>query len=393
MRVQPREELKINSLSHSMKKISTTILFYGLYSLICCCFFCSSLNATENSECLDCHSDESITKESTDNILNTEITESLYVDEDAFNHSIHNINGVTCVDCHSDIEELDYDNDVPHATYLKAVCCASCHEEAGDEFKNSVHMKMNKKGITMTCYACHGYHYVKPMEGASVAERQNSICLKCHNPYQYHDWLPSGEAHFSLVECVVCHAPDVPRHIILKFYDLVTDQFYNSDEIIQTIGLTYENFMATIDQNKDDIINLNEFEDLVFMLKQKNIRAIFHAELVADISSIAHHINRGSAEKTCQNCHSSDSPYFNAVSIVMTRNDGSVEQYDVERSVLQSYYVSHFYLLGGTRMKLLDEIGMYILIIGAGITVVHLTLRLLTAPIRSKRDTDGDTDG
>jgi CxxC motif-containing protein (DUF1111 family) len=91
------------------------------------------------------------------------------------------------------------------------------------------------------------------METASVAERENSICLKCHNPFQYHKWLPSSEAHFSYVECVVCHAPDVPRHINLKFFDLGTNKFYGCDDLLAIMGIDYDEFMPTIDKNKDGI--------------------------------------------------------------------------------------------------------------------------------------------
>jgi len=367
-----------------MKKI----LRWGL-SIACICWLWPAAGfAIENSECFECHSDEGLTKESTDNILKTEITEFLYVDEDKFNHSVHNINGITCVDCHSDIEELNYDEEVPHQQYLNTVCCASCHEEAGDDFKNSVHMKMRNKGITMTCYACHGYHYVKHMEGASVTERENSICLKCHNPYQFHDWLPSRDSHFAYVECVVCHAPDVPRHINLKLYDLVTDTFYKSDKLFKVLGMESEQFMGTIDGNKDGVIDSAEFDNLVLILKQKNIHAVFRAELVADINSIAHHVNRGTAEKTCRNCHSAESPYFNAVSLIFSKDDGTVERYNVARPVLESYHVSHFYLLAGTRMKLMDKIGIFLFAGGACAVFIHFTVRVLTIPLRRKKDQD-----
>ncbi len=369
-----------------MKKMTRCTLRCGLYIVLICCIWPFTLWAVENSECFDCHSDESLTKESTSNILQVEITESLYVDEEKFNHSIHNLNDITCVDCHSDIEELNYDEEVPHAIYLQAVVCASCHEESGEEFKSSVHMEMRNKGITMTCYACHGYHYVHQIEGASVAERTNSVCLKCHNPYQYHEWLPAGDSHFAFVECVVCHAPDVPRHINLRFFDLVTNKFYNGDDLLKILGIDYDEFMPTFDKNKDEIINSGEFDDLVLMLKHKKIRTIFHAELVADVDSIAHQIHRGSAQKTCGNCHAADSPYFNAVSILLTMDDGTVERYNVERSVLESYHVNHFYLLGGTRIKLLDKLGLLIIVGGVCGAFGHLSVRLLTRPIRRRRE-------
>ncbi len=361
------------------------LLRYGLYIFLICFLWPSILWAIDNSECLECHSDENLTKESTDNILQVEITESLFVDEKKFNKSIHNIKGITCLDCHSDIKELDWNEEVPHALYLTRVHCVSCHEDSGEEFKNSVHMKMRTKGITMTCYACHGYHYVQQMEGASVAERTNSICLKCHNPNQYHGWLPSGDAHFASVECVVCHAPDVPRHIDLRFYDLLTNKFFKGDELLKIIGFDYNEIMQKIDKNKDEIIDMNEFDDLFFMLKHKNIRPILRAELVADINSIAHQINRESAQKTCEKCHASDSPYFNAVSLILTKDDGTVERYNIDRAILASYYVSHFYLLGGTRVKLLDKIGLLIIAGGACTVFGHFIVRVLTIPSRRRK--------
>jgi len=367
-----------------MRKKTDFPLLYWLCIVLTCSLWPSILWAIDNSECFECHRDESLTKESTDNILQVAITESLYVDEDKFTKSIHNINGITCVDCHFDIEELDWNEEVPHAPYLERVYCVSCHENSGEEFKNSVHMKIRTKGITMTCYACHGYHYVQQMEGASVAERTNSICLNCHNPYQFHDWLPSGDAHFAHVECVVCHAPDVPRHIDLRFYDLLTKKFYKSDELFKSIGIDYDKIIQMIDENKDEIIDMNEFDDLHFMLKQKNIRPILRAELVADINSIAHQISRGSAQKTCEKCHASESPYFNAVSISLTRDDGTVKRYNIDRAILESYYVRHFYLLGGTRVKLLDKLGLLIIAGGACIAFGHFMIRVLTFSLRRR---------
>ncbi|MCG6930164.1 MAG: hypothetical protein LJE64_06360 [Desulfofustis sp.] len=373
-----------------MKKNYHFTVRYGLYIILTCSVLCPSpLAAVDNSECFECHSDEGLTTESTDNILQIEITESLYVDEDTFDKSIHNLIGITCVDCHADIEELDWNEEVPHARRLEKVHCVSCHEDAGEEFKNSVHMKMRTKGITMTCYACHGYHYVRQMEGASVAERTNSICLKCHNPNQFHEWLPSGDAHFAHVECVVCHAPEVPRHIDLRFYDLITMRFYKGDELIKIIGTNFDKIIQTIDKNHDQIIGMNEFDDLFFMLKQKNIRPILRAELVADINSIAHQISRESAQKTCEMCHASDSPYFNAVSIILIRDDDTVERYKIDRAILESYYVSHFYLLGGTRIKRLDKIGLLIIAGGACAALGHLIIRVLTIPLRrGKKEND-----
>ena len=112
------------------------------------------------------------------------------------------------------------------------------------------------------------------------------------------------------------------------------------------------------------------------------------AELVADINSIAHQITRESAQKTCEKCHASDSPYFNAVSIILPMNDGTVERYHVDRAILESYFVSHFYLLGGTRVKLLDRIGFLIIAGGASAAFGHFIIRALTSPLRRREKED-----
>ncbi len=371
-----------------MKKMTRLTKCYGLFFLFLCFLWPSAGLAIENSECMDCHSDESLTKECTDNILQTSITESLYVDEDKFNHSVHNINGITCIDCHTDIEELNWDEELPHKMYLEPVVCTTCHEEEGEAYKKSVHMEILKKGITMRCYACHGYHYVEYSETATVAERGNNYCLKCHNPYQYHEWLPAKEAHFSMVECVVCHSPEVPNKIHLNFIDLVSNKLYTSNEILDALGVDYDEFMPLLDTNKDGIINSSELENLALMLRLKNIHAVFHVELLAELLPIAHEVKRGTAEQDCVKCHSANSTYFDSVSILMTRDDGTIDRYEVDRAVLESYNLSHFYLMSGTRVKLLDKIGFLLLAGGACGALGHLTIRIFTIPIRRKRKTD-----
>nr|WP_320009868.1 cytochrome c3 family protein [uncultured Desulfobulbus sp.] len=371
-----------------MKSIHSVTRLLGACLLAACTLWPLQVLAVENSECMECHSDETLTKKSTDNILQVELTKSLYVDEDAFNHSVHNANGITCVDCHTDIEALNWDEDLPHAATLQPVQCAMCHEESAVEFKDSVHMAMRTKGISMTCYACHGYHNVKQMASASVSERMDYVCLKCHNPYQSHDWLPSKESHFANVDCVVCHSPNAPRHTHLRFFDLATGTYDQTDSLMEKIGVSAKDFMATVDTDKDGAVNQGEFDDLMLRLKLKNIRTVLHAELVAAIDASAHGIVKQGAQKECGQCHSSNSSYFNEVNIVFPNPDGGIVHHKVDRSVLESYYVSHFYLLGGTRIKLLDKIGLIIVAGGVLVVLGHLTMRLLTIPWRRKHAAD-----
>jgi hypothetical protein len=145
-----------------------------------------------------------------------------------------------------------------------------------------------------------------------------------------------------------------------------------------------EGFMATVDTDKDGRINQDEFDDLMLRLKLKNIRTVIHAELVAAIDAKAHRIINGGAQKECEKCHSSNSSYFRDVNIVFSDPNGEIIHHKVDRSVLESYNVSNFYLLGGTRIKLLDKIGLVIIGCSACIVLGHLSVRILTFPWRRK---------
>ena len=124
---------------------------------------------------------------------------------------------------------------------------------------------------------------------------------------------------------------------------------------------------------------------MVLLLRQKGIIGTFHAEVVVDIVPLVHHVNRGQANRDCNQCHNPKSAYFRDVNIVLNKADGTIQYNLVDRAVLSSYYVSHFYAVGGTRIRLLDKIGIALLVGGISVVVVHLTMRIFTAPIRRRR--------
>lgn len=364
------------------KKKPGNFLVWSLCALfVSTSYLCPSPSlATENSECMECHGDESLSREESEGM-----SENVYVDYTKFKFSVHNINEVGCVDCHSDIEELDYDQDVPHPVSLAVVNCDYCHEEEGEAYLNSVHKKAGGKGITIPCYACHGYHYVTHLEANSVFERENAFCLKCHNPNNFHDWLPQKDVHFAFVECTVCHAPEASRHVALRFYDMVSEQFLDGPDFLEALNTDYDDFLPMLDKNGDGILNFDEFENMIFLLKQKNVRGTFHGEVVVDMVPEVHHVNRGGANRECEQCHNPESPFFQEVLICLNKEDGTRMSIKVERRVLESYYVNHFYAIGGTRVRLLDKIGIALIVGGLSLVAGHLSVRIFTIPVRRRR--------
>lgn len=346
-----------------------------------CLGFVENALSIENSECMECHSDRSLER-----VKSEGMRQDLYLDYEKFKYSVHNVNGVGCTDCHTAIDHLDFDAEVPHPTSLAAPRCYDCHEQEGQAYRDSVHYKAGGKGVTIPCYACHGYHYVTRLESNNVLERENNFCLKCHDPNKFHAWLPQKETHFAHVECTVCHAPDAPRQIHLNFFNLMTNHYLLTKDMLKALNANHDNFMELFDHNKNGVLDVGEIEDIVLLLRQKGIRGTFHGELLSDVQAVVHHVNRGAAKRDCETCHNPTSPFFESVAIALTRDDGSVQSFLVARNVLETYYVNHFYALGGTRVRILDKIGIVMLLAGTCIVVLHLSARIIVS-LSGRRDT------
>ncbi len=126
-----------------------------------------------DEDCLNCHEDKDL-KDNSDR--------SLFVDKVQFGNSIHGRSGISCVNCHADLEKV---KDFPHPEKLAKVNCSGCHTEAQQKFERSIHGKaVTDKGLERVhCQSCHGYHDV--LEGHNVNSRthplqQPATCGSCH---------------------------------------------------------------------------------------------------------------------------------------------------------------------------------------------------------------------
>ena len=130
------------------------------------------VSAIEDSSCFICHADPSLTKRLQDGSVI-----SLYVDEEAYKHSIHAT--TTCVSCHADIEEL------PHQENLKHVDCSVCHVET-EAFDKSLHGVALKAGDpdVSGCKDCHGTHDMRASTdplSKTFPGNLSETCGKCHS--------------------------------------------------------------------------------------------------------------------------------------------------------------------------------------------------------------------
>jgi formate dehydrogenase gamma subunit len=196
-----------------------------------------------SADCLACHNDESLVKESDGKQI------SLHVSEAGFRASVHG--PLDCRSCHADV--IAY----PHDPAPARVPCAECHKNAGEKYDRSLHARAVQNGsykaascldchgnghrilassdpksktaranIAGTCGSCHGVKFV--IEGTGLTSRpflayqesvhgraisagrnQAAVCTDCHNS---HDILTAADSRSPIFKfnvpatCGKCHS-------------------------------------------------------------------------------------------------------------------------------------------------------------------------------------------
>ncbi len=152
-------------------------------------WFAVSASAFEDGECLECHGAQDLTVTRKDKVI------SLYVDENVHNNSIHGANGITCVDCHADVEEI------PHAESLNPVECNNCHDEAAEVISDSVHSGESLlTGKGAFCKDCHGSHDILPADNNNSRLYPLNIPATCGICHSDEEVVGSAAAVSSLYE-------------------------------------------------------------------------------------------------------------------------------------------------------------------------------------------------
>ena len=127
----------------------------------------------DNTECLSCHEDKSLTTERQGK------TVSLFVDQATFAKSTHA--DLSCVTCHMDLEGKE----MPHEVPVAPVQCGTCHTSEEELHKESLHGKAVARGdaLAPNCQSCHGSHSIVPVsstESAVSPLRIPFLCGRCH---------------------------------------------------------------------------------------------------------------------------------------------------------------------------------------------------------------------
>ena len=117
--------------------------------------------AQKVEDCLMCHDSKDLTTQRDGKAV------SLYVDGKKFSGSVHG--SLTCVDCHSDLQNKE----LPHEEKLAKVACGNCHADEQKLHAESRHGKAVARGdpLAPRCKDCHGNHDILPVKdpGSAVA--------------------------------------------------------------------------------------------------------------------------------------------------------------------------------------------------------------------------------
>lgn len=173
--------------------------------LVLAAFHAQAVSAPGDSDCLDCHGDNTLVETNFDGRVI-----SLFVDVARLHASAHHTN--SCISCHADATGKHPDDNIT----LKPVNCAICHPRQTESYDASVHGLARLAGHldAATCQDCHDSHSVIPdnqPDSPMYYTHQPETCGKCHKQ-EAADWAKSvhGKAvaagNRDAPVCTDCHS-------------------------------------------------------------------------------------------------------------------------------------------------------------------------------------------
>jgi len=160
-------------------RLGITLLLVGLLTAVAAAS--SPSLPQEDATCLHCHASSR---------LKSAPGRTVYVDRDVYSASVHGQAGVTCIDCHRDLKDIQA---LPHPKDLARVRCADCHAEYARTTTGGVHGTWSPRlaAAPVRCADCHGRHDIQPSsDPRSRVSPPNrpATCGRCH---------PGAGVHFA----------------------------------------------------------------------------------------------------------------------------------------------------------------------------------------------------
>ncbi len=343
-------------------------------------------------DCSDCHSEFSgsghpvraFTSRREHSVTLAELCTQCHEDKNQqFEGSIHhtlleggNLAVPVCTDCHGfhTVKEAET------IARLSGQPCRRCHGEIFEAFGSSRHGRENESGHfeAPVCADCHRAHEVRP---ALWAEEMRASCISCHSQVQdaHDEWLPNSELHLEAVACPACHAPRAERGIELVLGEAGSGRPMDAEKLIR---LSAAGGSKALDgaEPVDAValwsllrrVNGNGSGEEVSLTGRVRIRSGIDAHRME---------SKNEALRDCEACHQPGASPYQNVTITLIRGDGRPLRFEADGKLLSSITsvdsLRGFYVLGGTRIRLLDFLLIAAVLGGMSVPALHMTARAL----------------
>lgn len=314
--------------------------------------------------CLDCHGD-----------LDT-VGAEMFIDVAKFDHTAHGEMG--CQSCH---ESISKDHPDDGLTPSKSAC-KDCHEEVNHDYYSSTHQANAQCG---DCHNPHQAHGATQVSGSDM----NQQCASCHEISEmvtaHDEWLPQTDLHMTSVPCISCHTGSSNYVITLYLSNRDVEQKPGSFELTQYDTLKAmvgdKDVQSLIDLNGDNFISLTELRSFNHnpANKQLRIKGMMTPE------TVSHTFDTLDNRWDCSFCHASGPEAMQTSFLSLPNATGTFSRMNVEKGAVLDilYGTPDFYMMGSTRSKALNIIGIAIVMGGLIMPVGHGTLRFLTRKNRN----------
>jgi hypothetical protein len=300
-----------------------------------------------------------------------------------------------CTDCHGDhsVASTKLDKNIGLSS------CNKCHGDMNRSYVAGIHGKARMSGNEKapSCSSCHNAHNIEAADGSTQIKEG---CLKCHTDagklHKKWLWNPPialasfSAAHFDVVSCATCHSPGAARGVYLTLHNRMTNKPLTEEELITIFGTGSAGLQEKLDTDKNGVIGAKEAWHTFSQAIRNSKITILLAEMDVSNAAEAHNIGaKADAVKDCVKCHHPQAELFRDVFLVLEKDDGKPIVMKADREVLNSLYtilpVSKFYALGSSSVRLWDILFVLAVIGGLAVPIGHISLRIITSPLRSLR--------
>jgi hypothetical protein len=281
--------------------------------------------------------------------------------------------------------------------------CISCHTEQAVKFPPRPGMDLDKlagalmdpflyeksQHAGMACKTCHGTGYVEYPHTAGPAAKSLD-CDECHAQLAFRvkaqfDKSVHARNLSDRFTCATCHDPHVDR-IASELADpqKIVEQDNGKCMECHDSDLRFAEFGGSLPEKRarPDIDKIHEW----LPNTERHWQAVRCVECHTPVSThsklaLSHEIlDKEKAERNCVSCHSQDT----ALRLRLYRHVAQEETNEL--GFLNSAVLGDAYVIGATRNVYLDKLAFWLVGLTIAAIAVHALLRILSTPLRRRRD-------